>query len=188
MTDIDAGSFNLKPQMARSSTFAVEDLFWGYKIQSGVKPSLLVAFGQLVSFFFGVCFATAALGILLLPALFFDGDFTAMRVGSAALFGAMAGYLLWFASRGTSPEAHVDISFSEIRQVIANRAGKPTTVGRYSFDAIGGVFVEQSDTSPLSQLVVRCSHTGQTLIIAAGTDAQLTPLRNRLATDILTKA
>jgi len=188
MTDIDAGSFSMTPEMARPSTFAVEDIFWGYKIQSGVKPSLMVAFGQLVSFFFGVCFATAALGILLLPTLFFDGDFTAMRVGSAALFGAMAAYLLWFASRGTQPEAHVDISFSEIRQVIKNRTGAPSTVGRYPFDAIGGVFVEHSDTSHLSQLVVRCNHTGQTILIAAGTDAQLTPLRNRLATDILTKA
>lgn len=188
MTDIDAGSFTMTKELARPSTFAVEDIFWGYKIQSGVRPSIAVTLGQALSFFFGVCFAIAALGIILLPTLFFDGDFSAMRVGSAALFGAAAAYLLWFASRGTRPEAHVDLSFSEIREVITNRTGKTSTVGRYPFDGISGVFVEQSDESDLSQLVIRCSHTAQTVLIATGTDAQLTPLRNRLAHDILLKA
>jgi hypothetical protein len=125
---------------------------------------------------------------LLLPTLFFDGDFSAMRIGSAALFGAMAAYLLWFASRGNKVEVHVDISFSEVREVICNRAGKPTTIGSYPFETIGGVFVEPIEGSDLCQLTVQYRSTSQTVVVAVGTDAQLTPLRNRLAQDILTNA
>jgi hypothetical protein len=35
---------------------------------------------------------------------------------------------------------------------------------------------------------VRCSHTSNAVLIATGTEAQLTPLRDRLARDILKKA
>ena len=185
MTDMNASHVDFASDMARTSTFEVDDIFWGYKIRSGRGAPFTVALGQAASFFFGVCFLTACLGILLLPTLFFDGELGVMRIGSAALFGAAAAYLLWFASRGTRAEVHVDTSLDEIREVICNRAGKPTTVGAYSFDEIGGVFLEQNDATGLSQLVLRYRNTDQTVSVADGTDAQLLPLRDRLAHDLL---
>ena len=175
----------LHGDLAKPTTFAVEDVFWGYTIRSGRGPSFGVALGQALSFFFGVCFATAALGILILPTLFFDGELGAMRVGSAALFGAVAAYLLWFASRGTKAEVQVDTSIGEIREVICNRAGTPTIVGSYGFDEIGGVFVEEDELSGQAQLILRYRTTSQSVFIAEGTEAQLRPLRDRLAHNLL---
>lgn len=185
MTDMNADAAEFRGAINKPMTFAVEDVFWGYMIRSGRGPSFGVAMGQALSFFFGVCFATVSVGLLVLPALFFDGDIGAMRVGAAALFGAMAAYLLWFASRGTKAEVHVDTSLSEIREVICNRAGKPTTVGSYGFDEIGGVFVHENETTGLSQLILQYRNTSQTVAVAEGTVAQLIPLRDRLAKDLL---
>lgn len=185
MADMNASTADFATDIARTSTFEVEEIFWGYKIRSGRGAPFAVAIGQALSFFFGVCFLTACLGILLLSTVFFDGELGVMRIGSAALFGAAAAYLLWFASRGTRAEVHVDTSIDEIREVICNRAGKPTTVGAYSFDEIGGVFLEENDATGLSQLVLRYRNTDQTVSVADGTDAQLLPLRDRLAHDLL---
>ncbi len=188
MTDMSASAANYHGELAKPSTFAVEDIFWGYMVRSGRGPSFGVAMGQAVSFFFGVCLLTASLGILVLPALFFDGDLGAMRIGSAVLFGAVAAYLLWFASRGTQSEVHVDISLGEIREVICNRAGKPTTVGCYDFDSISGVLMDESEATGLAQLVLCYGNTSQTVSVAEGTVAQLIPLRDRLAHDLLGRA
>ncbi|WP_108815938.1 hypothetical protein [Loktanella sp. Alg231-35] len=182
MTDATA---ELGTQMAKPSTFEVENVFWGYKIRTGRGPSFGVAFGQAASFFFGVCLLTASIGILALPTLFFDGPLGVMRIGSATLFGAASAYLLWFASRGSRPEVHVDTSLGEIREVICNRAGRPTTVGSYGFDTIGGVLVEEDMATGLSRLVMQSHNSSHNVIVAEGTDAQLMSLRDQLAHDLL---
>ena len=182
MTDL---ALNMGTLMAQSSSFVVTETYWGYKISSGRGPSIAIALGQAVSFFFGVCLLTAAIGILVLPALFFDGELGVMRIGSAVLFGATAIYLLWFASRGTQAEVHVDNSFAEVREVICNRAGRPTTVGSYSFDAISGVFLEEGAEDEPARIIMRYHSTAHDVIVAEGHAAQLLPLRDRLARDIL---
>lgn len=185
MTDFTASVTGVHHDLAKPSSFAVEDIFWGYIIRSGRGPSLGVAFAQAVSFFFGVCLLTAAVGILILPTLFFDGDLGTMRIGSAAFFGAVAVYLLWFASRGTQAEVHVDTSVGEIREVICNRAGKPTTVGCFGFDSIGGVYLEQSEGGGMAILSLRYRTTSQSVVVAEGSEAQLIGLRDRLAHDLM---
>lgn len=185
MTDFTASVTGVHDNLAKPSSFAVEDIFWGYIIRSGLGPSIGVAFAQAVCFFFGVCLLTAAAGILLLPTLFFDGDLGAMRIGSAALFGAFAFYLLWFASRGTQTEVHVDTSVGEVREVICNRAGRPTTVGCFGFDTIGGVYLQHDDVSEKAVLSLRYRNTSQSVTIAEGTEAQLIGLRDRLAGDLM---
>ena len=185
MTDANASIETFQADMARASTFEVEEIFWGYKIRAGHGAPFSVMFGQALSFFFGVCMLTAALGILVLPTLFFDGDLGVMRVGAIALLGAGAVYLLWFASRGTQTEIHVDKSIEEIREVVSNRAGRPTIVGSYEFNAIGGVFIEESAENGFSQLLLRYRNTDQVVAVAEGTTAQLIPLRDQLAVDLL---
>jgi len=185
MTDFAASVTPVHDDLAKPTSFTVEDLYWGYVIRSGPGRSLGVAFAQAICFFFGVCLLTAAAGLLLLPTLFFDGDLGGMRLGSAALFGTFAAYLLWFASRGTQSEVHVDTTEGEIREVICNRAGKPTTVGRYGFDTIGGVYLDPSQDAGTSLLSLRYRNTDQTVCVAQGTEAQLMGLRDRLAHDLI---
>lgn len=188
MTDLDTSDADFSREVSRTSNFQLEEVFWGYKIRSGRGAPFGVAVGQALSFFFGVCLLTACLGILLLPTLFFDGGLGVMRIGAAVLLGAVAAYLLWFASRGTLAEVHVDTSIDEVREVICNRAGKPTTVGSYGFDEISGVFLEPNPATGLSQLVLRYQTSSQPVLVAEGTDAQLIPVRDRLARDLLGRA
>lgn len=185
MSDMSVTVTGIHENLAKPSNFFVDDVFWGYIIRSGRGPSLGVALAQAFCFFFGVCLLTSAIGILTLPTLFFDGDLSSMRLGVAALFGALATYLLWFASRGTRTEVHVDTSVGEIREVICNRAGKPTTVSAYGFDTIGGVYLETAKDAADATLYLRYRNTSQTICVAEGTEAQLLSLRDRLANDLM---
>ncbi len=185
MTQIDDMGTLAGQHLAKPSTFAIEDCYWGYMIRAGTGSRVGMSLGQVAAFFFGACFATAALGILVLPTLFFEGNFTAMRVGSAGLTGAVAAYLLWFASRGRQTEVHVDTRVGEIREAICNRAGKPTTVAVYPFETVSGVFIAQGEGNDLAQLAIDCGDAEQAVWVAEATEAQLVPLRDRLAQDFL---
>ncbi|MEJ8560878.1 hypothetical protein QTO30_06345 [Yoonia sp. GPGPB17] len=185
MTDMNATAADFSTKIARTSPFEVEDVFWGYKVKSGKGAPFAVMFGQAVCFFFGVCLMTATFGVLVLPTLFFDGDLGIMRVGAATLMGAAAFYLLWFASRGTLPQIHFDTRQNEVREVVCNRSGKPTTVATYTFDEIGGIFLEPDTDTGQSHLLLGYLDTTQTIAVASGTTAQLLPLRDRLARDLL---
>ncbi len=185
MSDMPASVVGFQDHLAKSSSFTVEDIYWGYIIRSGRGPSLGVAIAQAVCFFFGMCLLTAAAGLLLLPTLFFDGGIGTIRLGAAALFGTFAAYLLWFASRGTQAEVHVDTSVGEVREVICNRAGKPTTVGAFGFDTIGGIYLNTDETTNSAVLSLRYRNTSQTVMVAEGTEAQLVGLRDRLANDLM---
>ena len=185
MSDIDLPNQSKQRRLARPSTFEVEDTYWGYIVRSTRGPSLGVMLSQAGSFFFGACFLTAAAGILLLPSVMFDGDSGAFRIGAATLLASVAAYLLWFASRGTQPEIHVDNSVGEIREVICNRAGRPTTLAVYGFDAIGGVFLDYNESTGLSNLVLRYRNTVQSVPVAEGQEAQLIGLRDRLGHDLM---
>ncbi len=176
MTDMNAMGADFTGEIARTSPFEVEDIFWGYKIRSGNGAPFSVMFGQAVCFFLGVCLMTATFGVLVLPTLFFDGDAGIMRAGAAALMGATAFYLLWFASRGTQTEVHVDTQQNEIREVVCNRSGKPTIVATYAFEEIGGVYLDIEEAGGQTNLSLGYSDTSQTIAVATGTEAQLLPL------------
>ncbi|MDO6589737.1 hypothetical protein DS901_08125 [Loktanella sp. D2R18] len=173
--------------MTKSPQFSVEDTFWGYQIQSGRAPAMGLVVAQSFSYFFGACFMIAAVSIVGAPILFFGEGVGVMRVVASVLFAAAAFYLLWFASRGSQTEIHVDTSVGEIRQVIINRAGKPTTVGAYGFETIGGVHIIDG-LDPMSLLVLQYRDTEKQVSVAEGLEAQLIPLRDRLAQDLMVGA
>ncbi|KJZ20342.1 hypothetical protein TW80_05920 [Loktanella sp. S4079] len=172
-------------QIAKSSSFSVEDTFWGYQIKSGRSPALGVVLAQILSYLFGASFMIAAVSILAMPVLFFDGNIGVIRIMASVLFGAVGFYLLWFASRGSQAEVHIDTSVGEIREVITNRAGRPTTIGAYGFDAISSVGIEPQSESAVAALVLEYRDSGQRVSVAEGIEAQLVPLRDRLAQDLM---
>lgn len=185
MTDFHVSPADLDQKIPRTSVVRVEDVFWGYKIRPADGVPFSVVTGQALSFFFGVCFLTACLGILVLPTLFFDGELGVVRIGAAVLLGAAAAYLLWFASRGTLPEVHIDKQMGTIEEVICNRAGKPTRMGAYRFEEISGVYLVANPQSGLSQLLLRHSPSAPPILVAEAAEAQLIALRDRLARDLL---
>ncbi|SFR41737.1 hypothetical protein SAMN04488005_1685 [Yoonia tamlensis] len=170
--------------MTDNTQFSVEDTFWGYQIRSGTSPALGVILAQSASYFFGACLMISAVSITIVPLLFTGEGVGTMRIVASVLLGAAAFYLLWFASRGSQTEIHVDTSVGEIRQVISNRAGRPTTVGAYGFDTIGGVHIIDGH-GPMSLLVLQYRDTDQQISVAEGLEAQLIALRDRLARDLM---
>lgn len=185
MTDMNITAGGFVNHVARAAPFATEDQFWGYKVRSSDAAPVSVMLGQAISFFFGVCLVTATLGVLVLPTLFFDGNFGFMRIGAAVLMGAIGFYLLWFASRGTIADVHIDTKAREIREVVNNRFGSPTTVGLYTFDEISGIYLELDESTGQSRLLLGYNDSAHAISVARGTEAQLLPLRDRLASDLL---
>ncbi|SFS07810.1 hypothetical protein [Yoonia litorea] len=183
MSDIDTLALSTYRQNLRGTKLSVDAKDWGYVIRAGHTAPMDVLIGQILAFFFGVCFVTAGLGLLLLPGLFVADEAGPMRLGAAGLFGAGAAYLLWFASRGSQTEVHINLESREMTEVIGNRVGKPTLLDRFAFDDIGGVFVEASAGRSPAQLVV--GYRGSMVLVAEGTVEELTPLRAQLARDLM---
>jgi hypothetical protein len=156
---------------------------WGYIVRAGNRPPLDLLILQVLAYFLGVCFVTAGIGILVLPALMSGFDLGPLRMGAAVLFGAGAVYLLWFASRGSKVDVHVDTTAREIREVIANRVGKPTVLKCYAFGDIGGIYVETAAGDAPAQLVL--GYRGRSVLIALGETEELDELRKRLSRDLM---
>ncbi len=81
----------------------------------------------------------------------------------------------------------VDLRLGEVREVLSNRAGRTAVLSRYGFDAIGGVHLMRSGMgrSDASTLVLRYRNTSQVLRVAAGPEAALFGLRDRLGRDLM---
>jgi hypothetical protein len=186
MTDISASfaeSFVGNESAAVRPHFAIEEKYWGYVIRPTTGPGLFLVAQQLIATFLGATSVAAALGLLLVPDLLTGGVDFAIRAGAAVVFAGVAALLLWYASRGTQSELQVDNSQGEVREVVRNRTGRSALVGRYGYDAIGGVFIERVDAR--GTLVLRYRNTAQTLFVASGPIEQLERLRDRLGQDLM---
>jgi hypothetical protein len=173
------GIFKPKPP------FSTEDAYWGYIIRSDKGESLGFVMLQSASFLLGVTFMVAALSIIVMSPVTLGAELTPFRLAASVLFGAAAAYLLWFASRGTQTEVHIDTSVREIREVIRNRAGRPTTVGTHDFGAMTDVFVQDDDESDGAMLVVQDHDNALSICLAKAPHAQLGALQDRVARDVL---
>jgi len=174
-------SFGKEPR-----AYSVDETYWGYIVQKGDGPATPTVILQGMSMFMGASFAAAALGLLLAPHLITGSTDIIMRSGASVLFGAIAAYLLWFASRGSQSEIQIDNTLGEVREVVRNRAGKPSLIGRYGFDSIGGVFLDRANAKGTrAVLMLRYRNTAQTLPVATGPESELVSLKDRLGRDLM---
>lgn len=166
--------------------FDLDETYWGYIIRSNEGPGFSIAVLQGLAMFFGACFIAVAIGLIAGPQILTGSLDFAMRGVAGVLFGGMAAFLLWFATRGVQSELQIDNSLGEVREVVRNRAGKSTLVGRYGFDAIGGVFMDRNaGKAGEAALLLRYRNTSQVLPVARGSIASLEVLRNRLGQDLI---
>lgn len=168
-----------------SGRFQIDEAYWGYIIRATGGSGVYLFVVQTVTMFLGAAFLAAALGLLLMPSTLMSGHIDLFRIFAVIMFVAVAAFMLWFASRGTETELQVDTTLGELREVVRNRAGKTTLLGRYGFDAIGGVFIDRSAARGYALLQLRYRNTSQTLQIAAGTAEELQPLKDRLGHDLM---
>ena len=172
------------------TSYSVESNHWGYTIRSGHPAPFMILLVQALVWVAGCVLIAMAFGLWLLPAAINQGPVLGLKLGSSVLMLAAAAYCMWYASRGVMPELQIDTSRGEVREVVRNRTGRPTQVGLYGFDAIGGVFIDRGPgfgarRGANSTLVLRYRNTPQTLFVASGNLADLTSLRDRLGRDLM---
>lgn len=173
---------------AETELFAVDETYWGYIVRSNEPETMGVFVMQSLAWLIGISCVVASLGLWLLPSAVMVGPAMGMKLGASVVTGAMAALCLWFASRGTQVEIQIDTRLGEVREVVRNKAGKASMVGRYGFDAIGGVYIDGAAASrglPSGNLVLRYRNTAQTLHVASGDVIGLAALRDRLGRDLM---
>lgn len=181
-----AGAKPVQDSKVEVCSFAVDETYWGYVVRGTEDAPLRVQIAQGMAWFTGIGFAIATLGMWAIPLTQFQGDVLPMKLGATILLAGIATYLLWFASRGTRSELHFDTRLGEVREIVRNQAGRPTLVGRYGFDAIGGVHIDRSATQHgQACLVLRQGNTSQFIPVAWGPECQLLSLRDRLGLDLM---
>lgn len=172
--------------------YAIDETYWGYIIRAKQAPPSSLVLGQAMAWFAGIAFIVAAIGLWVLPLSISNPEIVPLKLGVSVLFFGFAGMLMWFASRGTEAELQIDTSLGEVREIMRNRTGKPTLIGRYGFDAVGGVYIDRQAHArglPMGHgcLMLRYRNTAQTLPIVAGAETQLRKLRDRLGRDLMVK-
>ena len=172
---------------AEPPSFSIAETYWGYIIQARSAPPVAVILLQVLAWALGLSLAVAAAGVWVLPQTADAVELLPLRAGASLIFGAFAALLLWFASRGTEAELQVDTAQGELREIVRNRAGRPTLLGRYGFDAIGGVFIDRK-AGGRALLVLRYQNTAQILQVADGPEGALIGLRDRLGRDLMLKS
>ncbi|SEW03973.1 hypothetical protein SAMN04488515_0772 [Cognatiyoonia koreensis] len=175
-----------KELAASAPRFELDETYWGYIIRSNDGPGFSIAVLQGLAMFFGACFIAVAIGLMVVPQAMSGSLDIMMRGVAAILFSGVAALLLWFATRGVQTELQIDNSLGEVREVMRNRAGKSTLVGRYGFDAIGAVFLDRAvGGKDEAALMLRYRNTSQVLPVARGSVTALEALRNRLGQDLI---
>ena len=178
------------PAMERQALYEIDTSYWGYTIRSIETPPMALVFAQAAAWMIGVACLISTLGLWLIPSAGATVGVVGMKLGATVLSLSLSAFCLWFASRGTDSETQIDTQLGEVREVVRNRTGQSTLIGRYGFDAIGSVFIEMQGRGRRKQstegvLVLRYRNTAQTLRIAAGSLGTLAPLRDRLGRDLM---
>jgi hypothetical protein len=186
MSDIDVAAFEGRAVSAAPGPkdFAVEDTYWGYIVRARSAPPMGMMIGQAVAWIMGIGLAMAGAGVWVLPATSAASEVLPLRFGVSIIFFAFAAILMWFASRGTEPELQIDTALGEVREVVRNRAGRPSLIGRYGFDAIGNVFVERG-AAGRGLLVMRYKNSAHVMPVAEGSEMALIRLRDRMGRDMM---
>lgn len=167
-------------------SMSLDETYWGYIIRDMRRNDNTLVMMQLAAGGLAAALVVATAGLWALPSVAFTGVALMSKALLSAFFLGMAGILGWYATRGTRSELQVDLRLGEAREVVRNRAGRATLIGRYGFDAIGGAFLDTSKTGKgRAALKIRYRNTTQTIEVARGPQSHIEALRDRLGRDLL---
>lgn len=179
----------LHAHRAAAMGFVVEDTYWGYIVRSSARTPVIAQVLQGFAFLIGVAMVIATLGLWLLPDSLINGPIIGMKFGASLLTMISGGFFLWYASRGTMSEIHVDTRLAEVREVVTNRAGRPTLLGRHGFDIVSEVAIDLEGDAEAPRrrgaLVIRSEEASALVQVATGSFDALDRLRQRLGRDLM---
>ena len=161
----------------------VVETYWGYIIKSTEATPLVQRILKAGANFAGVSFIVVAAGLWVLPGSLVDAGLVEMKLGLSFLFFGIATLFLHYAGRGTETELQVDTAAFELREVIRTRSGRVKTLSRFSFDSIGGVFIDREGDK--GALMLRYKNSMQLIEAARGSVVEMEQLRDRLGRDLL---
>jgi hypothetical protein len=172
--------------------YDLADTYWGYVVRPQQGVGLGVMLAQGAAWCVGIAFVIAGAGLWVLPATAETGALLPLRFAVSVVFFALAAMCLWYASRGTQIELQIDTALGEVREVVRNKAGKPTLVGRHGFDSFGAVHLDRQPGAarPVpghALLVLRFRSGPEGLVVAEGPESRLVGLRDRLARDLIVR-
>ncbi|SHJ10815.1 hypothetical protein [Wenxinia saemankumensis] len=168
-----------------SRRFEVVETYWGYILRSTEPAPAYVVVGQAVAALLGCVLAGAAIALWLFGSGAGDGGILAIKLCATVLMAALAGLLLWFATRGDRIEFQFDTSLGELREVVRNRAGRPTLSARYGFDGLGrATFEPCRGRGDLGWLMLHDLDGTQSLTVVRAERAAIAPLVGRLSRDL----
>lgn len=168
------------------ASMALDETYWGYIIRDMRRSDSILVAMQLAAGAMAAAFAVATMGLWAMPSMAFTGAAIMSKAILSAFFLGMAGVLAWYATRGSRSELQVDLRLGEVREVVRNRAGRATLIGRYGFDSIGGAFLDNAKSvKGTATLKIRYRNTTQTIEVARGPLARIEALRDRLGRDLL---
>ncbi len=180
----DLGQIAVRAPIWDDST--VEKTYWGYIIRAADRDGWVVRGLQGVALFIGVASACAAFGMWLTPGALLHGEVALIKLILSGFLVGIAVVMLRYANRGTEVELQVDTNMNELREVVRNRVGKPTLLGRYRFDVVGGVFLDRARAGDgRAALMLRYRNTAQVLEVAVGPLHRMEALRDQLGQDLL---
>jgi hypothetical protein len=165
--------------------FRTEETHWGYIVRSTSETGHGLILAQSLSLLTGAALLAAAIGMWLIPGMMFGTDALMMRLFASIVFVAASALLLWYSSRGTISEIQIDNNRGEIREVIRNHTGKMSLLACYSFDSIGGVFLEPTGSKDAASLVLRYRNSSEKVEVASGSQVELVSLRDRISRDVI---
>ena len=106
-----------------NKTHEIEETYAGYIIRPRGGAPLSIVIPQMIAGFLGSIFAMLSLFSLMLPSNVAVTDVLAIKIAAALVMAVLGGLLLWYATRGTAVQVHVDKRMEEVREVITNRTG-----------------------------------------------------------------
>ncbi|WP_296417350.1 hypothetical protein [Pseudooctadecabacter sp.] len=161
----------------------IKEHFWGYEIAMSEAELGSAAVIRLTALFAAMVFATAALGLMLLPAGLAPDVHAAARGLGALVLICSAGVAGLVAARCRRIKVQIDTLTGEIREVSGGIYGSPAALSCHGLDAVTDVRVVVSNfDSGFGQVHVDISGYG-TIAAGDGAVATLGALRGRIAHD-----
>jgi len=192
MNSLSVGPYSqLNPaRINQGHTVRLEETHWGYVLRSSERPPIVVVAGQMLAWGLGAICLMDALGLWLVPGSAIGGDALELKLGLTAVLPSATATLLSYASRGIDPEWQIGTTRGELREVLRNKAGRPTVLAHYGFDAIGGVVMDRATLrgrlpNGHACLVLRLGNSSRLLPLIVGPETLLAPLRDRLGRDLI---